>query len=74
MDALKAFVLYAFMDCIQMHNISALRSQLLFHDFRFPYLYFNPSISCVLVTAEDLEQLSWGDSLTLGRLGGKFFF
>lgn len=47
---------------------------LLFHDFTFPYLYFDPPISCVLVKAEDLEQLSWGDRLALGRLGCKFYF
>lgn len=51
-----------------------LSSQLLFHDLGFPYLHFNPQISYVLVTAEDLLQLSWGDSLALGRLGCKFFF
>lgn len=70
----EASVLYAFMNCIQMHNLSALRSQLLFHDFRFTYLYFNPPISCVLETAEDLKQLIWGDRPALGRLGCKFFF
>lgn len=51
-----------------------LSSQLLFHDLGFCYLHLNPQISCVLVTAEDLLQLSWGDSLALGSLGCKLFF